>query len=139
MSEFLNLGNPQRETPNEDNPRAPASHCPRLHIPKWETRAKARRQLSGRNSWRERELEGAALGLGAAPGPQPRETSGPGARCVRRGARGAPRVCSPRSSRLRRPPPAEASRLTVARLSLVYSLPLNSPNQIFTPNTGNFP
>lgn len=99
----------------------------------------------GLNSWRERELESAAT-----PPAELRGVRSRGRPAARRAllrpalrTRSAQRLVSPLfpvpSSFLPMPSPAEAIRLTVARLSLVYSLLLNSPNQILLPNTGNFP
>lgn len=101
MSECLNLGNLRRETlSTRTTPQALASHCPKLHIPKWEAGAITRRQLSGAKflAGERTGKRGDSTGR-ATPGPQPGGDEWPrepgcGGRC----ARGALRVCSPSSS-----------------------------------------
>lgn len=141
---LLTLETRRRETLRGQLPEPQLLTVPTAHSKVRSRRDNQKAVLSGLNSWREREFESAASSPGrAAPDPHPGETGGPGSpACVRRCARGAlePRLrLFPVPSSRFCPPPSEAVRLTVARLCLVYSLPLNSPNQIFTPNTGNFP
>lgn len=99
----------------------------------------------GLNSWRQRELESAATPRAEQRGVRTRGRPAAGRALLRPALRtgSAQRLVSPLfpvpSSFLPMPSPAEAICLTVARLSLVYSLLLNSPNQIFTPKHWQLP
>lgn len=76
---FLTLETGREKLSTRTTPRAPASQCPKLHIPTWIAGARTRRQLSGAKvlagtrTWKCGNPTG-----GTAPGPHSGETSGPG-------------------------------------------------------------
>lgn len=126
---FLTLETCREKLSARTTPRAPASQCPKLHIPTREAGSRIRRPLSGAKflegtrTWKWGDPPGRT-----APGPHPGETSGPGspatpALCTGSAQRLVSELFPVPSSPLPLPSPAEASRLTVARLSPVYSLP----------------